>query len=62
MNFSQFIWPWVRLLCFGLLRGTVSIVKRIAKWSEKRSLGLVVEQYRLLGILDNNMSRVSGLF
>lgn len=40
----------------------MSIVKRMAEWSEKRSLRLVVKLWKLLGILDINMSRMSGLF
>jgi len=38
--------------CFGLGRGAVSIVKRMAEWSEQRSLRLVARLWKLLGILD----------
>lgn len=62
LNLSQSIRPWMRLGCFGLFKGAVSIVRRTDEWSEHKSFRLDVKVCRLFGILDTKKSRMSGLF
>lgn len=52
----------MRLGCFVLFNGIVSIVNRTEEWSEQRSFKLVVKVCKLFGILDMNKSRMCGLF